>query len=320
MPWRQVVAREVDQTGAFGTLERRAVDRQRRGRVDDQGRRPPGQRGERDDELHVGAEQPGPLGEDVDQGAAERDRVVERQSGQRVGSPHQLGDGQRVARGHGARAGRRLGGGRQPQLGHQRPHLAVVEPGDEQLGQPGLRQRPALAGAPGCDHEHRVGAEPAGREGQRPGGRLVEQVRVVEQHDERRVLGAAGQHRQGRGTDREGRRGVAVAQRERHPEGPGLRRRQLPELVGDVSEHEAERGIRHLLLGRGADHPHDERAGGQRGHLVEQRRLPDAGLPRDQQGTPATQPGPGQQLGHPPQLGLAPHDHPCSVGTMRVRP
>ena len=132
---------------------------------------------------------------------------------------------------------------------------------------------------------------------------------VVEQHDERAVLGPPGEHRERRGPDREGRWRVAVTQGEGHAQRPALGNGQLVELVGDVAEHEAERGVRHLLLGLGAHHAHHRGTGRQRGHLVEQGRLADPGLPRDDEGSPTAQAGAGEQLGHPPQLGLAPHDH-----------
>ena len=99
MPGRQPVAVEVDQPGSFRLFQRRAVDPQRVGGIDDESGGSARQRRERDDELHVGTQLARPLREHLDQPARQRDRIVERQPGQGVGVTDELGDGEWVATG-----------------------------------------------------------------------------------------------------------------------------------------------------------------------------------------------------------------------------
>ena len=221
VPGSDVVAVEVDEGGRLGPAERGR--RRRPARAPHRPRgwpTPPASAVSATTSCTSAPSSPASLGEHLDQPARQRDRVVEGQPRQRVGPPHELGDGERVAGRDDSRAGRGLGGGREAQRGHERPDRGGVEPGDRQLGQAGLGERPALARPDGGHDEHRVGAEPPRREGQGPRRRLVEQVGVVEQHDERAVLGPPGEHRERRGPDREGRGRVAVTQGEGHAQGP----------------------------------------------------------------------------------------------------
>ena len=93
------------------------------------------------------------------------------------------------------------GGVRQgPDLGQQPGRLIMIEPAQLQVVDPVGPERPITV-AGGEDHRHRIGLQPADREQQRGHRRPVEPVRVVEQAEQRPLLGELRQQGQRRRPD-----------------------------------------------------------------------------------------------------------------------
>jgi hypothetical protein len=96
---------------------------------------------------------------------------------------------------------------------------------------------------------HALRVEPPRHELQRVGGPLVEPVRVVDEAQDRPVLGELGQQRETGGVDEEALLAGAVGQAERRLERGGLRRRQPVEVAQRRPQQLVQRGERQLGLG-----------------------------------------------------------------------
>ena len=110
----------------------------------------------------------------------------------------------------------------------QRPRVALAQPPDFELRQPGqLRAR-----LPGREHQaDRVGAQPPGHEPQHLRGRLIQPLLVVDQADQRPFLGHLRQQAQHGQPDQEPVRRRPGGLAERGPQRVALRYRQLPGAV-----------------------------------------------------------------------------------------
>ena len=159
----------------------------------------------------------------------------------------------------------------------QRARVAVAEPADRQLGQPG-EDVVAAAGAR-CAHERDpLGEEPAGDETEDLRGGVVEPLRVVDDADQRLLLGDLGEQRQRGQPDQEpvGRRTAAPAEHRR--ERVALRDGQPVEVIehGRAELMEAAVGQLHLRLD--ADGRREVPVGDLVGQVAQQRALADARL------------------------------------------
>ncbi len=188
-----------------------------------------------------------------------------------------------------------------------------VKPGQRPGGQAGLEQRPGLAEPGGGQHEHRVGQQPAAGERQRLGGRPVEQVGVVDDQPERAVLAPPDQQAEHRGPDRQPVRDRAGPQCQRDAEGLRLRRRQPVEVGGGRPEQLGQPTERHVPLGLRAGRPQQRCPGGDRGRVLQQRRLADPGLAGEHEHAAAAEPGAGDDRVDGLPLGVPPDEHRPSV-------
>ncbi|UMG91581.1 hypothetical protein [Nocardioides sp. TF02-7] len=190
-----------------------------------------------------------------------------------------------------------------------RRRVPLAECGNHELGDAAVRQRRVEAVAQGEDGRHRLVADTTGDEGQRHGGGRVEPLHVVgDQHDRHRG-GVLGDQLE-RGVAHE----VGLDRGLGHPE---RRQQRLPlasrERLGppeDGCEETVQSRERDLCLRLDAGDPQDGQAGvlrPARGGL-QQRGLPDPGLPADDQ----CRPGPRQPRDEPVQPGdliLAADEH-----------
>ena len=170
-------------------------------------------------------------------------------------------------------------------LQQQRARIAVAEPVDGQLRQPG-EDLVADAG-PCCAHERDpLGEEPAGDESEDLRRGAVEPLRVVDDADERLLLGDLGEQRQ-RGEPhqepvRRGTGALAEHRRERFP----LRDGQPVEVIQHRSAELMQAAVGQLHLRLDADGPRDVPAGRPAPTDSQQRALADARLtPQDDDST-----------------------------------
>ena len=164
-------------------------------------------------------------------------------------------------------------------LEQQRARVAVAEPVDGQLGKPG-EDVVADARARGAHERDPLGEEAAGDEAEHLRRRVVEPLRVVDDADERLLLGDLGKQRQRGEPDEEavGRRAGAPAEhgRERVP----LRHRQPIEAIQHRRAELVETAVGELHLRLDALGSRDPPAVGPVGHVAKQRLLPTPASPR----------------------------------------
>ena len=154
-----------------------------------------------------------------------------------------------------------------------------------------------------------IGEQPPQREAQRVRARVVEPVRVVDEHERRRDLRLRGEQAQGRRADGEAVAAAARPQRQR----PAERRRLGPRNPRELAERRAQQlqqaGERHRRLGlhaARAQHPHPV---GAPGDGVEQRGLADADLPDEGEDAARARPCVGDEAIEPALLGVAAQQH-----------
>lgn len=191
-----------------------------------------------------------------------------------------------------------------------------AEPVDPQFVESGGPELRRVRVPYGEDQRDPLGVQPAGREDQRLRRRPVQPLRVVDQAEQRLLLGQFGEQRQHRQSDEEP---VAAARRgvphpERRPQRPGLRPRQAVDPVEHGPQQQVQPGVRQRALELDTGPAQDPQPGPGAGHhVVEQGRLADPGLPAQHEYTAAPVPGVPEQplddaaLPNPPQQhGLSP--------------
>ena len=180
-------------------------------------------------------------------------------------------------------------------------------------------QRVALGGADAEQDDDGIGRQPAGGEGEGVGRGGIRRVQVVHHHGDRSALGVAAEQAQHGRADGEpvtrivgrGRSG----QRQRRGERLRLDRRdpvQFAERGTDELQQGRERDLGLGLQPGRAQYPH---RGEVPDAVVEQRRLPHAGLAGEREHAAGAQAGRGHQPIDRLQLGLPTHQHPPSLGT-----
>ena len=168
----------------------------------------------------------------------------------------------------------------------QRARIAVAEPFDRQLREPGEGVAGARArSAHECDP---LGEEAAGDEREDLRGGVIEPLRVVDDAGERLLLGDLGKERQRRERHEEpvGRRPGAPSEHGR--EGVALRSRQPLELIQHRRAELVKAAVGELHLGLDAYGSRDAPAFGAVGHVIQQRALAHAGLASQHGDTGAT--------------------------------
>ncbi len=182
----------------------------------------------------------------------------------------------------------------------QRARIAVAEPTDGQLREPG-EDIVADAGARSADDCDPLGEEPSGDEAQDLGRGLVEPLRVVDDADERLLVGDQGEQCQRPESHQEpvGRR--PGAQSEHRRQRVALRDGQPVEEIQHGCAELVEAGIGQLHLRLDARGPGDMPAGDSVGHVAQQGALAHAGLPAQDGGAAVT----GERVGQEPVERLA---------------
>ena len=212
------------------------------------------------------------------------------------------------------RRGRR--GGVREQLGGGR----VVEAVDRVRGHVGRLEHAHVALARAEQEHDALGIEPARDELQRVGGPGIEPVGVVDEAQDRLLLGELGQQRQRTGVDEEALLPAAVREPERGPQRGGLRCGQPVEVAQRRAQKLLQRGERQLGLrldpARG-EHVHVARAGAR---VLEQDRLADTGLAAQRQRSAPRVAGRVEQCADEGALSVPPKQHrptlPMGVATI----
>jgi len=166
----------------------------------------------------------------------------------------------------------------------------VVEPAEEQVGEP---VEPAPS-APVADRDHdrdRVGQQPPCDEPEQLVRRLVEPLGVVDDAEQRALLGDAAQEAEHRQSDEESVGRLARRQAERDGERVPLRPRERVEAVEQRRAELMDPRERQLHLGLGARDLLDAERDRLPGRVPQQRRLADPGLAADDDDPAAPVPG-----------------------------
>ena len=156
----------------------------------------------------------------------------------------------------------------------------VVEPAEEQVGEP---VEPAPS-APVADRDHdrdRVGQQPPCDEPEQLVRRLVEPLGVVDDAEQRALLGDAAQEAEHRQSDEEPVGRLARRQAERDGERVPLRSRERVKAVEQRRAELMDPRERQLHLGLGARDLLDAERDRLPGRVPQQRRLADPGLAAD---------------------------------------
>ena len=149
-----------------------------------------------------------------------------------------------------------------------------------ELREPRLVDGARNAFAHGEEHDHRLQLEPARDEAEHLRRRPVEPLRVLDEEEQRPLGLGFRQQPEGRQSDQERIRGVAVGEADRRLEGAALRFGQAVARLEKRKQQLVQPGEGESRLGRHArrgDHRHVPLACSHRGSL-EQRGLPDPGL------------------------------------------
>jgi hypothetical protein len=198
----ELAALERDEARLLGGLEVAERDPERRGRAREDSEVAGVARGREHEHATGGLRQPLDAAH-VGRGDARGDRngPRERAGGQAPGIGCELEQRERVAARGGVEAlGDLRSDVRRPQ---ERRGVGAAQPADPQHAEVGAVEQRRLALAYRKDERDRVGDQPPGREQQRLGARPVEEVGVVHQQGEGRLLGTRGQQAQRRRPDRE---------------------------------------------------------------------------------------------------------------------
>ena len=182
----------------------------------------------------------------------------------------------------------------------QRACVSVAQAADRQLRQaPEPLVRPARARRE--DQGDRLGQQPAGDERERLRRGLVQPLRVVDQADQRPLLGDIGQQAQYRQSDQEPIRRAAVAQPECRAQRVALRAGQVIQMVQHRRAQLVQPGERQLHLRLHARRPRDPGIRRALRQELQQRRLADPRLAPHHQHSAAARP----RIGHEPIQHLA---------------
>ena len=175
---------------------------------------------------------------------------------------------------------------------------------------------------PGGEQCHdRLRVQPAGGERQRPGGGLVDPLRVVHQAQHRAVLGQVGQQSEHRQPDQERIVVAGPGQPERATDRQGLRWRQSRDQLDRRTQQQVQHRERQLELRFDADraqHPGARDSSVLGRGVLQESGLPDPGLPADHQHAAAAVARTGEQAVHLSELGVAPVEHGVQPITGRV--
>ena len=160
----------------------------------------------------------------------------------------------------------------------QRARVGVAEPLEGQLGESG-EDLVADARARGAHDRDPLGEEPAGDEAEDLHGGVVEPLRVVDDADERLLLGDLGQQRQGGEPDHEPVGRGAGAPAEHGRERVALRGGEPVEVIEHGGAELVEAAVGQLDLRLDADGPRNAPAADAVGQVAQQRALAHARLP-----------------------------------------
>ena len=166
-------------------------------------------------------------------------------------------------------------------LGQQRARRLRVERGDVHPPQAGRRGVEALAVARGEDEDDALGADAPRGEEQRLERRGVEPVDVVDDGQQRLVLGGRAEQAEHGGGDGEAVVGDGLAEGQRPLQRRGLGGRDRVDEVEQRAQQVEQAGERDVALGLVAARAQDAEVGRRRDGGVEQRALADPGLAVD---------------------------------------
>ena len=181
------------------------------------------------------------------------------------------------------RAFRPVGSGVEDGVGVDEAERGEVAPLDR------VRLDGVVSAARGHHHQHRVGRDASGDHEQRLPGGGIEPVQVFADHQQRVRASGVGEERQGCDAGEERRRRVTGAHAECDIERIALRLGQLGDVVAQRAQQQVQPGVRRRgFVGGsgGAEHPYPAFPGAPL-ELVDQGRLPDAGVALDEQRRPA---------------------------------
>ncbi len=186
-------------------------------------------------------------------------------------------------------------------LGPQRADLQPLEPRPD-------RDRPAAVGA---EEDDPLGAEPAAGEQQRLERAVVEPLAVVDERQQRLLLGGRGEQAEHARHDRVAIAAGRLAERERPAQRGGLGRRDRVEPVEQRPEQLAQAREGDVGLGLHPARAQDRHAGGDRlrARVLEQRGLADPGLADEEQRAAPAGAGVAQQPVDPGPLLVAADEH-----------
>jgi hypothetical protein len=300
VPEGQPAVPGADQPGRLGLVERVRRDPEP-GAGAQHHRRVAGRLGRRHQQqgARLLGQAPDPLAEGPLQPGGQREHVLEgRPPGELVGGqrPGQLQQGQGVAAGPLDQPLDHLGGQVEAVPGEQGRRRLRVEALEAQLGQAGGREVAGVAVAGGEQAHHPLGLQPPGGEGQRLRRRAVQPLGLVDQAQQRPLLGRLAEQAQHRHRDQEpvvGPAREAPALRGAEAEGAAEGRRLRAGQPAGQAQHGPEQlvqgGERQLGLGLDPGRPEHRHPLGLPGGMVEQRGLAGAGLAADHQ-HPAARP------------------------------
>ncbi len=148
----------------------------------------------------------------------------------------------------------------------------------------GLQVPDRFHGLPGSEeHPDTVGKQPSCHEAEGDRGLLVQPLRVVNHAQHRPVLRGVREEGENRQADQEGIRRRLAHQAEGDAQRPPLRHGQPVHPVKQREEQLVDAGEAQALLGLDGRRPEDLQVGGAMDGVVQQRRLPDPGLPAQDQ-------------------------------------
>ena len=160
--------------------------------------------------------------------------------------------------------------------GQQRRGRPVVDAAQPDRLEPAGTEH-AVVAASADEHRHALGGQPARGEQQRVRRRAVDPLRVVDEHEQRRILAGGRQQRQRRGADQKAVPGRTRTDAERRFKRLSLALRKRGDVIEQWPADVEKRGKLELCLGLEPDRAH-HRALRLRGRMVQQRGLANARL------------------------------------------
>ena len=198
----------------------------------------------------------------------------------------------------------------------QRRGGLAVEPRERDRRQIRCVEQRGLALADREQRSDRLRQQAPQREQQRLGARGVEQVRVVDEQQRRRLLGVCREQAERRRSNREAVAGATGAQRERDLERRRLRRGDAREQPQRRAYQLEQRRERDACLGLDAARPQHAQSGGVLLGVTEQRRLADAGLADEREHRAVPRTGGREQSVELPPLWITPEQHALILGPL----